>query len=55
MKIPDWAKPANWTPETRAAARETLRVAAIFAFTLFQASKTGQTLKDASVRKLTGR
>ncbi len=55
MKIPEWAKPANWTPETKAAARETLRVAAIFAITLFQGSKTGQALKEASVRKLTGR
>lgn len=55
MKIPDWAKPANWTPEARAAAREALRVAAIFAFTLFQASKTGQIIKDASLRKLAGR
>lgn len=55
MRLPEWVKPANWTPETKAAARETLRVAAIFAITLFQASKTGQTLKETSVRKLTGR
>lgn len=55
MTIPEWAKPANWNPETKAAAREVVRVAVIFAITLFQTTKTGQALKEASIRKLTGR
>lgn len=55
MNIPEWLKPKNWNPETRAAARETIRVAAIFAFMLFQASKTGQNIREAVVRKLPAR
>lgn len=54
MRIPDWIKPANWTPETKAAARETIKVAVIFAITLFQASKAGQNLKESAIRKLPG-
>ncbi len=54
-ELPEWVKPSNWTPETKAAARETLRVAVIFAITLFQASKTAQEIKEVSVRKITDR
>ncbi len=55
MNIPEWLKPKNWTPETRAAAKETIRVAVIFAFTLFQATKSGQQISEAVVRKLPSR
>lgn len=55
MNIPEWLKPKNWSPETKAAAKETIRMAALFAFTLFQASRTGQQIREAAIRKLPSR
>lgn len=55
MGTPEWLNPNNWSPETKAAAKEVVRVAVIFVVTLVSANMGGKEICNAVVRKLPDR
>lgn len=50
--MPEWLNPNNWNPETKAAAREVVKVAIVFVVTLVASNQSGKQITDSLMRKL---